>query len=96
MTFLFVGIVVSIGAILIAGIFIGEDAGFGGEKTIGIGLLIPSLIALVICMFVLSVKIEEQGIEKGYKQGQIDYYNGKIKYELMKNDNSEDVWTRVK
>ena len=30
----------------------------------------------------------------GYKEGQIDYYNGKIKWKLLKDENGETTWQK--
>ena len=33
--------------------------------------------------------------DKGYRQGEIDAINGKIKYEKHENDNKETVWREI-
>ena len=48
----------------------------------------------IIMMFVL-IAILLVGVRQGsYKQGQIDYANGKIVYSLVKNTQGEMVWKR--
>lgn len=50
------------------------------------------LVALgVIFGMIFSVII----LKNDYKDGQIDTLNGKIKYELVKQDNEELVWERI-
>lgn len=57
------------------------------------------LLLLVAVMFVSSIysiiTAKKQGSEDGYKQGQIDALQGKIKYRLSKNENGEEVWTKI-
>lgn len=57
------------------------------------------ILFLVAAMFILSVysiiTVKKQGLEDGYKQGQIDAMQGKIKYRLSRNENGEEVWTKI-
>ncbi len=39
---------------------------------------------------------DEKGNKNGYKQGQIDYHNRIIKYELKMNPDSTVVWEEIK
>ena len=51
------------------------------------------LLLITLALGKMSGCIEK---EKGYKQGQIDAIQGKVKYALEKQDNGEMVWREKK
>jgi hypothetical protein len=64
-------------------------------------MLLLGLIGFIILIVLLSIgsigirdSSYKNGYEQGYKQGQINCINGKISYELQKNDNNESFWIK--
>ena len=55
------------------------------------------IVVLVVCFaFVWVVYVvHSNGYKEGYKQGQIDSFNGKIKYQLEKNEDGEMVYVEI-
>ena len=51
---------------------------------------------LIAVWFVCFALLGAHVAEKNYKQGQIDYHNGIIKYELKMNSDSTVVWEKIK
>ncbi len=53
---------------------------------------------VIITLFCLWLFVEILGflLNEGYKQGQIDSLNGKIKYKKERNEDGEEVWTKIK
>lgn len=64
-------------------------------------MTINEIILLAYCLFAgitigLGISISAFGIEKeGYKKGQIDALRGIVKYELKRNEDGEEVWTKI-
>lgn len=54
--------------------------------------MIIIIAPLIIGMIVVGIAAQKEG----YKQGQIDAQNGKIKYKLTRNTDNEEVWKEVK
>lgn len=49
----------------------------------------------IIAVFVAFFGGCEHGSRNAYKQGQIDAFNGVIKYQLATNDDGESVWELI-
>lgn len=56
--------------------------------TAGTFVLLGFLIAVLLYVILPG--------DKGYKQGQIDALNGKVKYKKEKNQDGETVWMEIK
>ena len=54
-----------------------------------------SIVLLLIIIFIILFIPGSCLYNKGYKKGQIDYANGKIKYELRQNENEEMRWEKI-
>ena len=52
-------------------------------------------LLLVIILLICTVWFPSISKRDGYKQGQIDAMQGKIKYRLSRNENGEEVWTKI-
>ena len=49
-------------------------------------------VFIAIVMFIFGIII---GSISGYKEGQIDYANGEVKYELVEQKNEERIWEKI-
>jgi hypothetical protein len=60
-------------------------------------IMLFSLIVGMILTFFLVKALDpySAGFENGYKDGQLDYYNGKIKYEMVTHP-STTTWEKKK
>lgn len=54
--------------------------------------IIPFFIGIIFSLIVFCVVIEPSISHENYKQGQIDYANDIIKYELREQDNHQYIW----
>ena len=54
--------------------------------------IIPFFMGILFSLIVFCIGIEPSISHKNYKQGQIDYANDIIKYELREQDNHEYIW----
>jgi len=54
--------------------------------------IIPFFIGIAFSLIIFGVGIVPSISHENYKQGQIDYANDIIKYELREQDNHEYIW----
>ena len=59
---------------------------------VGRAMLAGCFFGIVLTVIVASLWCPDLG--NHYKQGQIDYANGIIKYELREQDNHEYIWVK--
>jgi hypothetical protein len=52
-------------------------------------------ITMVLCM-ALTIFIAISNYNDGYKDGQVDAINGKVKYELKENEDKTTEWVEIK
>jgi hypothetical protein len=58
-------------------------------------LIIFSSVGALLCLIALVRISQYDYYDSGYKQGQIDAINNKIKYKLSINEDGEKVWTKI-
>ncbi len=62
------------------------------NESCGIVTVILTILGVGVLMYMCGHTL---GHEAGYKEGQIDVINGKIKYELVTQDNNELWWRSI-
>ena len=62
----------------------------GQVNDYGLGLIIGTLFGAMLMTLIFHFAVPD------YKQGQIDYANGIIKYELKQQANGEKIWVERK
>jgi len=94
-----IGVIIFGGAILVlAGVFgiVVDNGNQNAHYCSSIPVFVTMLLFSMIVGGAVSMKVHDDEYLKGYKQGQVDYQNGKIEYRMEIKQKNDSIISKIK